>query len=77
MFNGAFFKADGIDANIKVTDKSGKAVSGSWEIGENNRRMLVFPVSAAGTYKVAVATGLTDSKGQKPAKAISGPVVIK
>ncbi len=76
MFNGAFFKADGIDANIKVT-QGGKAVSGTWEIGENNRRMLVFPVSAAGTYKVSVATGLTDSKGQKPAKAFSGPVVVK
>lgn len=77
MFNGAFFKPDGISANLKVTDKSGKAVSGSWEIGENNRRMLVFPVSSAGTYKVSIATGLTDSKGRKPAKAISGPVVVK
>lgn len=77
MFNGAFFKADGIDANIKVTDKAGKAVAGSWEIGENNRRMLVFPVADAGTYKVSIATGLTDSKGHKPGKALSGPVVIK
>lgn len=77
MFNGAFFKPDGIDANIKVTDKAGKAVAGSWEIGENNRRMLVFPVSDAGTYKVSIATGLTDSKGHKPGKALSGPVVIK
>jgi hypothetical protein len=77
MFNGAFFKPDGIDANLKVTDKAGKAVSGSWEIGENNRRMLVFTVPAAGTYKVSVATGLTDSKGHKPGKALSGPVVVK
>lgn len=77
MFNGAFFKPDGIDANLKVTGKNGKAVSGSWEIGENNRRMLVFAVPAAGTYKVSIAAGLTDSKGRKPAKAISGPVVVK
>lgn len=77
MFNGAFFKADGIDSNIKVTDKSGKAVAGSWERGENNLRMLVFPVPATGTYKVSIAAGLTDSKGRKVGKAISGPVSVK
>lgn len=77
MFNGAFFKPDGIDSNLKVTDKSGKVVSGSWERGENNLRMLVFPVPAAGTYKVSIAAGLTDSKGRKVGKAISGPVTVK
>ena len=76
MFNGAFFKPDGIDANLKVTDKSGKTVSGSWEIGENNRRMLVFPVSAAGTYKVSIAGGLTDNKGRKLGSKLSGPVQV-
>lgn len=77
MFNGAFFKDDGISSHIKVTDKSGKAVSGSWELGENNRRMLVFPVSGAGTYKVSIASGLTDSKGRKLGAKLSGPVIVK
>ena len=76
MFNGAFFKADSPNANIKVTDKSGKPVSGSWELGENNLRMLVFAVPAAGTYKVTVSSGLTDNKGRKLGSKLSGPVQV-
>lgn len=76
MFNGAFFKADGVNANIKVTDKAGKAVAGSWELGENNLRMVVFPVPSAGTYKVSIAGGLTDNKGRKLGSKLSGPVQV-
>jgi hypothetical protein len=76
MFNGAFFKDDSVKANIKVTDKAGKAVTGSWELGENNRRMLVFPVPSAGSYKVSIASGLTDNKGRKLGAQLSGPVVV-
>lgn len=76
MFNGAFFKTDGLDQNLHVTDKNGQPVSGSWEIGENNRRMLVFPVPGDGQYKVSISTGLTDSKGRKIAHNLSGPVTI-
>jgi hypothetical protein len=76
MFNGAFFQADGVNANIKVTGKDGKAIAGAWELGENNRRMLVFPVPAAGTYKVSVAPDLTDSKGRKLGTHLGGPVQI-
>jgi len=77
MFNGAFFQADTVNANIKITDKAGKAVSGAWELGENNRRMVVFPVDAAGTYKVSIASGLTDSKGRKFGSKLGGPVQVK
>lgn len=76
LFNGAFFKTDSVNANLKVTDKNGKSVGGSWELGENNRRMLVFPVAAAGTYKVSVGSGLTDNKGRKISAHLSGPVQI-
>ncbi|PTU31139.1 hypothetical protein [Stenotrophobium rhamnosiphilum] len=77
MFNGAFFQADTVNANIKVTNKAGKAISGNWELGENNRRMVVFPVDAAGTYKVSIASGLTDSKGRKFGSKLGGPVQVK
>ncbi|MGH8505710.1 MAG: hypothetical protein ACRETM_07065 [Stenotrophobium sp.] len=77
MFNGAFFQADGLDQNLKVTDKSGHPVSGSWAIGENNRRMLVFPVPGDGQYKVSISTGLTDSKGRKIAHSLNGPVTVR
>lgn len=76
MFNGAFFKPDSPNASLKVTDSKGKAVSGSWELGENNRRMLVFPVSAGGSYKVSVGSGLTDSKNRKLGSTLSGAVVV-
>ncbi len=76
MFNGAFFKADSVNANIKVTNKAGKAVAGTWELGANNLHMVVFPVSAAGTYKVSIAPGLTDNKGRKLGAKLSGPVVV-
>jgi hypothetical protein len=77
MFNGAFFKTDGLDQNLKVTGKNGQPVAGSWEIGENNRRMLVFPVPGDGQYKVSIGTGLTDSKGRKIAHSLSGPVTVR
>ena len=77
MFNGAFFKPDSVNANIKVTDKAGKAVAGNWELGTNNLRMVVFPVSSAGTYKVSIAPGLTDNKGRKFGSKLSGSVVVK
>lgn len=76
MFNGAFFKPESPNANLKVTDSKGMAVAGTWELGENNRRMLVFPISASGVYKVAVGAGLTDSKDRKLGSALSGAVVI-
>ena len=77
MFNGAFFKPESANANITVTDKAGKAVSGTWETGTNNLRMVVFPVSAAGTYKVSIAPGLTDNKGRKFGTKLGGPIVVK
>ena len=77
MFNGAFFNTDSITANLKVTDHSGKAVNGTWELGENNRRMLVFAVPAKGSYKVSVGSGLTDNKGRKLGARLSGPVQVR
>ena len=77
MFNGAFFKLDSVNSNIKVTDAHGKPVSGNWQAGENNLRMLVFAVPAKGSYKVSVGAGLTDNKGRKLAKSLSGPVQVR
>ena len=77
MFNGAFFKPDSPNAAVKVTDSKGAALSGSWELGENNRRMLVFPVPGAGSYKVSVGADLTDSKDRKLGTALNGVVVVK
>ena len=77
MFNGAFFKADSVNANIKVTDKAGKVIAGNWELGTNNLRMVLFPVAAAGTYKVSIAPGLTDNKGRKFGAKLGGAVVVK
>lgn len=76
MFNGAFFQTDTAAANVKVTNKAGKAVSGTWEVGANNRRMLVLPVDSAGVYKVSIGADLTDSKGRKLGSKIGGPVSI-
>lgn len=77
MFNGAFFDPAVVNANIKVSDHAGKAVAGQWELGENNRRMLVFAVPAKGSYKVNVGAGLTDNKGRKLGTRLSGPVQIR
>lgn len=77
MFNGAFFKPDSPNASLKVTDSKGAAIAGSWELGENNRRMLVFPVPGPGSYKVSVAADLTDAKDRKLGSALNGTVVVQ
>lgn len=77
MFNGAFDDASSAAKNIRVTDASGKAVSGSWQIGANNKRMLLFPVGKTGTYTVSVGSGLVDRTGRKLDKSLRGPVRVQ
>lgn len=76
IFNGAFFKTDSATENLKVLDSKGQAVAGEWELGPNNRRMLVFPVSTGGKYTVVVGAGLADNSGRKLANRLSGGVLV-
>lgn len=77
MFNGAFDDTASAAKNLRVTDASGKAVGGSWQVGANNKRMLLLPVSKAGVYTVSVGAGLSDRSGRKTGKAIKGPVRVQ
>ncbi len=77
MFNGTFDSADSADKNIKVKDASGKAVSGKWELGPTNKKMLVLPVQKNGTYTVSVGSGLTDRNNRALGKKLSGPVKVQ
>lgn len=77
MFNGSFDGVDSASKNIKVTDSNGKAVSGSWELGASNPRMLVLPVPKAGRYKVVVDAGLTDRNKRSLGKKLQGPVQVQ
>lgn len=77
MFNGAFDDASSAAKNIRVTDANGKAVAGSWQIGANNKRMLLFPVGKTGTYTVSVGSGLVDRTGRKLGKSLRGPVRVQ
>jgi hypothetical protein len=76
MFNGSFNAADAVNGSVKVTDASGKTVSGSWELSEKNPRMLVFPVKKGGTYKVVVNSGLKDRNNRALEKTLQGPVTV-
>ncbi|SFF32794.1 hypothetical protein SAMN04488120_102197 [Fontimonas thermophila] len=77
MFNGAFDDAAAAAAHLRVTDANGKTVNGSWQIGANNKRMLLFPVNKPGIYTVSVGDGLSDRQGRKIAKALKGPVRVQ
>lgn len=77
MLNGAFDDTTSAEANLRVTDAAGKAVAGKWQIGANNKRMLLFPVDKAGIYTVSVKADLTDRTGRKLGKAQKGPVRVQ
>jgi len=77
MFNGSFEGADSANKSIKVTDANGKTVSGSWELGANNPRMLVMTVPKAGRYTVVVNPGLTDRNKRSLGKTLQGPVQVQ
>lgn len=77
MLNGAFDDTASAEQNLRVTDAAGKAVAGKWQIGANNKRMLLFPVDKAGTYTVSVKADLTDRTGRKLGKAQKGPVRVQ
>ncbi len=77
MFNGTFDNADSADKNIKVRDAAGNAVSGKWELGPTNKKMLVFPVAKNGRYTVTVGNGLTDRNNRTLGKKLSGPVQVQ
>ena len=77
MLNGAFDDTASAEQNVRVTDAAGKTVAGKWQIGANNKRMLLFPVDKAGTYTVSVKADLTDRGGRKLGKAQKGPVRVQ
>jgi hypothetical protein len=77
MFNGPFADAAAVQRHLRVTDASGKAVAGTWEIGASNRRMLLFPVSRAGNFTVSVGADLTDSNGRRLGSELKGPVRVQ
>ncbi|HUP92647.1 MAG TPA: hypothetical protein VM074_10405 [Solimonas sp.] len=77
MFNGAFDSADSAAKNIKVTDAGGKAVAGKWEVGANNKRMLLMPVPKGGMYQVSVGAGLADNQGRTAKAPMQGPVLVQ
>jgi hypothetical protein len=77
MFNGTFDSADSADKNIKVKDAAGNAVSGKWELGANNKKMLVFPVAKNGRYTVTVGSGVADRNNRALGKKLSGPVQVQ
>lgn len=77
MLNGTFDNAESANKNIKVKDAAGKAVSGKWELGATNKKMLVFPVSKNGRYTVSVGSGLSDRNNRALGKKLSGAVQVQ
>lgn len=77
MFNGAFDDASSADRNLSVAGPGGKAVQGSWQVGANNKRMLLFPVDKPGIYTVSVKPELADRNGRKLGNSLSGPVQVQ
>ncbi len=77
MFNGDFDDASKAAASLGVTDAGGNPVSGSWQVGSTNKRMLLFPVSRNGTYNVSVNAALADRNGRSLGASAQGPVQVQ
>ncbi|HSW14344.1 MAG TPA: hypothetical protein VLI06_15970 [Solimonas sp.] len=77
MLNGSFDSASSANKNVKIVDPSGRIVGGSWEIGNNNPRMLVFPVDKGGLYKVVIGSDLSDRNNRKLGKKLQGSVQVE
>lgn len=77
LFNGEFDDARGAGAHLSVIDANGAPVAGSWQVGSTNPRMLLFPVSRNGIYKVNVGAALADRNGRKLGSALQGPVQVE
>lgn len=76
LFNGNFGDAAEAAQHLEVSNGKGK-VSGQWKLSPNNSQMLVFPVSASGTYTVVAKKGLKDQRGRSLQQDLRGPVTIK
>ena len=77
MGNAPFANVTSASQNIRISDASGKPVAGSWKLGANNKSMLVFPVSKAGKFEVAVGAGLSDAGNRKLGQSLKGPVTVQ
>lgn len=77
MGNAPFANTGSASQNIHVSDASGKAVAGSWKLGNNNKSMLVFPVSKSGRFQVSVGAGLSDAQNRKLGQSVKGPIVVQ
>ncbi|MES0873470.1 hypothetical protein [Sinimarinibacterium thermocellulolyticum] len=77
LFNGAFDDARSAQPHLRVRDAAGRLVAGTWEVGANNRRMLLFPVAHTGLYTVTVGPGLADRSGRTVGKQMQGPVRVE
>lgn len=75
LFSGSFASA-GVANWIKVTDASGKAAAGHWELG-SSPKMLVFKGINAGKYVVSLAPDLKDAQGKMLGRKLSGPVTVQ
>ncbi len=77
LFNGDFDNVAAAQQHLSVVDATGKPVKGTWEIGANNKRMLLFPVAKVGTYTVTVGADLADRNGRKLGTEQKGPVHVR
>lgn len=77
MFNGDFDDAGKAASSLSVVDANGKPVAGTWQLGSANKRMLLFPVSQNGVYKVSVGAALADRTGRSLGTPLQGPVQVQ
>jgi hypothetical protein len=77
MFNGAFDGISSAAQNITITDAGGSRVVGRWEVGANNKRMLVFPVENSGIYTVSIDGHLSDRDNRPLERSLRGPVNVR
>lgn len=77
MFNGAFDGTSSAAQNITITDSSGVRVVGRWEVGANNKRMLVFPVESSGIYTISIDGHLSDRTNRPLDRSLRGPVNVR
>ncbi len=71
-----FDAAQDFNANLRLADSAGQALSGQWALGKDPRMVYFFGLEI-GRYQLTLGSGLSDNGGRKLGSDMSGPADVR